>query len=338
MIELSSASSNPEEKLYIYQDDEIYIKRMVDCPLSQVNQAWHEGFDDGYTKKFGVTYRFTIDQLIQRFTIETHSLEYSVVCYCKQTNRPIGFIASGVRTLKNGMVMSWNGGTAIIPEYRRKGIGKKLMRAQEQMYVEAKVDIASIEVVLQNESALNLYKEMGFADYGLFVNMNQSGAISKDLFNLAGPLKLRPRPCTPQEVGALDWYPSYVPWQTQWQSHVFGGDCIMIENQDTNEIVAYAVTKNRYDANGHVDFFSLRQTLLNPLLSLDDQQQDQILNTILFNVLKPDLTCPRNITHAPLFPALNEKIVDFAQKLGFKKFIDILCLKKSLTNKFDLGF
>jgi len=327
------SNTTTTNKLYVYEDDQIYIKRMVDCPFSEINRAWHEGFNDEYFQRFGYNYRFNYDALIQRFAIETHSLEVSVVAYCKNTHRPIGMIANGVRHLNSGYIVSWNGGTAVIPEYRRKGVARKLMNAQESLLKEAKVDISSIEVVASNFDAANLYKQLGFQGDSNFLYMNQSELIPLDAFSSAiasGPLKLRVRQSSPQEIGLIPFYPGYIPWQLQWESQVLGGGGIIVENQETNEIVGYALSKNIYDNKGNVKIYSVRQIQPNP--SLNQEETDQVLNVILDNLLKPGQTCTRNLYLAPNLPA-NEKIVSIVSKFGFTNFLDVLVLKKHLTDK-----
>lgn len=68
--------------------------------------------------------------------------------------RPVGFANLGLR----GEV-GWIGGVGVVPEHRRRGIGRRLMEA---VLAGAPGDVW-LEVIEQNEPALRLYEELGFA-------------------------------------------------------------------------------------------------------------------------------------------------------------------------------
>jgi hypothetical protein len=54
---------------------------------------------------------------------------------------------------------------AVLPEYRRRGIARKLVEATIQALRDRKAKIALLEVVEGNLPAFNLYKELGFEPY-----------------------------------------------------------------------------------------------------------------------------------------------------------------------------
>ncbi len=52
---------------------------------------------------------------------------------------------------------------AVLPEYRKRGIGRGLLEA---MFHETGLEYYTLEVRVSNESAINLYKSMGFLTFG----------------------------------------------------------------------------------------------------------------------------------------------------------------------------
>jgi ribosomal protein S18 acetylase RimI-like enzyme len=67
--------------------------------------------------------------------------------------RPVGFANLGLR---DGV--GWIGGVGVVPEHRRRGIGRRLMEA---VLGEAPGDVW-LEVIEQNKAAVRLYEELGF--------------------------------------------------------------------------------------------------------------------------------------------------------------------------------
>jgi ribosomal-protein-alanine N-acetyltransferase len=50
----------------------------------------------------------------------------------------------------------------VLPEFRRKGLGRELMAAAEDSIIEAGGDAVLLEVAVDNSSALRFYKKLGF--------------------------------------------------------------------------------------------------------------------------------------------------------------------------------
>ena len=70
--------------------------------------------------------------------------------------RLVGFIACDIRRLEN---TAWISTVGVLPEYRSRGIGERLMRE-----VEERVDVASIRLSVRasNHDAIRLYKRLGY--------------------------------------------------------------------------------------------------------------------------------------------------------------------------------
>lgn len=56
---------------------------------------------------------------------------------------------------------------AVLPQYRRQGIGEKLIKALIKSGEEKKLEFISLEVRVSNNNAISLYNKMGFEEVGL---------------------------------------------------------------------------------------------------------------------------------------------------------------------------
>ncbi len=70
--------------------------------------------------------------------------------------RLVGFIACDIRRSEN---TAWISTVGVLPEYRSKGIGEKLLREVEEL-----LDVASIRLSVRasNQSAIRLYQRLGY--------------------------------------------------------------------------------------------------------------------------------------------------------------------------------
>jgi len=59
---------------------------------------------------------------------------------------------------------------AVHPDFRRRGIAKELFFAIAKVAEDAGVEAYTLEVRISNESAISLYKGLGFVDYGIRKN------------------------------------------------------------------------------------------------------------------------------------------------------------------------
>lgn len=71
-------------------------------------------------------------------------------------------IASVYTVLDEGQIMN----VAVLPEYRRKGIALKLMKALITTLAEKGCEIITLEVAENNLSAISLYEKCGFTAVG----------------------------------------------------------------------------------------------------------------------------------------------------------------------------
>ena len=133
---------------------QIEIKRLSDCPLKDGVEAYNRGFEGYFYDQ-----KKDIDSFSKRFGLDELSPEYSVVAYYE--GQPAGIVLSGIKKV-NGEMVAWNGGTGVAKELRGKGVGRKLMNAVIDIYRENDVRYATLEAISRNESAIELYKKIGY--------------------------------------------------------------------------------------------------------------------------------------------------------------------------------
>jgi ribosomal-protein-alanine N-acetyltransferase len=81
----------------------------------------------------------------------------------------VGFIAGDVRP---GHRLAWIATLAVLPEYRRRGIGRTLLQTCEE---QLKVAQIRLNVRASNQAAVHLYKEAGYQKTGLWKNYYADG-------------------------------------------------------------------------------------------------------------------------------------------------------------------
>ena len=121
------------------------VKTVNTCTLDDVLAVWNEGFSDYF-----VPISMNLSELLERVVQEEISLEHSFIVYDDQ--RPVGILLNAIRTTSKRI--AWNGGTAIVPDYRGKGISTLLMKHTLEMYAKQNIDVAYLEAISENEKAI----------------------------------------------------------------------------------------------------------------------------------------------------------------------------------------
>ena len=76
-------------------------------------------------------------------------------------DRLVGFWLNGIRA-EGGRVRGYDGGTAILEDYRGRGYSGALAEAVEPLLIGAGVGTYVLEVLAQNETAFRIYRKQGF--------------------------------------------------------------------------------------------------------------------------------------------------------------------------------
>ncbi len=278
------------------------IKRMSECTFEEATKAWNRGFEGYYFDATSTVERFT-----HRLGMEGLSPALSVIAFVD--GEPVGLVLSGVRLI-DGKKVAWNGGTGVATEYRRQGVGRKLMEAALALYREEGIEIATLEAFSQNEKAISLYQQLGFEIVDRLLFLQNGEALAENPFAAGEELPYQHRRGIPQDVRSLSFYQSMVPWQTQWAG-IRDGESVIVQDE-RGEIVGYALSKRTFDDAGKLTSIVLLQCAADP----EREDGEAIIRFALAQVFAPfELTCRRTTFN---FPTKNEQVVNLLQRAGFQ--------------------
>ncbi|UFJ40245.1 GNAT family N-acetyltransferase [Brevibacillus humidisoli] len=284
----------------------VQIKRLTECTLEEAVTAWNKGFTGYY-----VDASTTADKFVSRMGQEDLSPSLSVVACIE--GRPAGLTLSGLRTI-HGRKVAWNGGTCVAPEWRGKGVGEIMIKAALERYEQEGVDTATLEAFVQNESAISLYRKMGYQVVDRLLFLERTGPFTAEPFAQSGEDLYTIRRVTPREVGLLPFYPRLAPWQTQWQSAKEGEGLLVIDQKGA--VVGFALYRRVYDEAGAVQAIFLLQCDAHP--EVDDA--DGIIRTALTELFAPyDLSCRRSTFN---LPASRQRLVQLLTTAGFQPTVE----------------
>lgn len=120
----------------------------------------HECFLTAFSD-YEVDMRMSREQFRQRLTRDGIRLEISSGAF--DGDRMIGFCMNAVGQWQ-GKSTAYDGGSAMIPEYRGRGIGTEMFAFLEPKLKEAAVVQYLLEVLTSNVPATNLYRKLGFVE------------------------------------------------------------------------------------------------------------------------------------------------------------------------------
>ena len=282
----------------------VELKRMNTCSFQNVIDAWNEGFQ-GYF----VEMTLTLEQLLARIIAEGILLEFSFIAFVD--DRPVGFLFNGIREVSSRK-RAWNGGTAVVSEFRGKGIGRLLVNAAVEMYTSEGVNLATLEAISSNYAAIALYESCGYQ-------------VIDELTFLQTELKIDDFPTTrsysvrqvhPAVVGSLDFYNDECSWQGHWMSVVLNhGEALVVLDEQDNP-VGYALSKKRFDDAGQFVSIALYQCEVSPNRHDKDQIIATALNAAFVPAAGPCLRRTNNLSES------NRTVVGLLEKAGFTTFIE----------------
>ncbi|QQE76721.1 GNAT family N-acetyltransferase [Brevibacillus composti] len=279
----------------------ISIKRFPACTLDEITMAWNRGFEGYY---FPIT--MTVETMMQRLGTEGYTSSLSVVAFAD--GEPVGLAASGVRTV-GGKKIAWNGGTGVKTEYRRQGVGRKLMEATLDLYREEGVHLATLEAVSQNDKAIALYRQLGYEIKDRLLFWQHTEPFVGDPFGDLSAHPYRIRRGIPQEAAALSFYPELIPWQNQWQS-LRDGEAIFAEDP-AGEVVGYVLFRRTFDEEGKLASITLRQCACQP----ERSDREEIVRVLLGHAYAPlSAPCRRGTFN---LPASEEWVLRVLEQAGF---------------------
>jgi ribosomal protein S18 acetylase RimI-like enzyme len=282
------------------------IRRLSACSFADAVQAWNEGFQ-GYF----VDMTLSLDRYLARLHREGLSLEFSLMAF--SDGKPAGFLLNGIRT-NAGPKVAWNGGTGVSPQFRGRGVGKALMRATVDLYEELGVQIATLEAISENEPAISLYQQFGYAVVDRLVFFNHEGELNERAFRQPNSQAYTATQVAPYLVGQLEFYQESVPWQGHWQSLIrHNGEALVVSNAAGNA-VGYALYKKKRDEQGRITEIALHQCVAMP--SADAEAIIGCALQTLYAPLELDTRSTYN------FSKSNEVVHAMLMEAGFTSFIE----------------
>lgn len=281
------------------------ITPLSECTFDQAVQVWNSGFE-GYFANITLT----TDQFMKRLVTQGLSPDLSIVAW--KNGKPIGCVLNGIRTI-SGKRVAWNGGTAVVPEYRRTGVGRRMMDACLDVYRGFNVDVAYLEALVDNGPAIALYEQCGYHIVDSMTCLVRTGPLPAKSFHShadTGYMKIGP----PSQVLTLPFYTPFATWQNQWQS-VAGGQSIILF--DPNHMpVAYALFKHAEGHDGTTESITLNQCEV----ATDSSNQREVVRQLLSEVFVKDEADFRRIAFN--IPTSNSELIDILVSAGFTPFAD----------------
>ena len=287
------------------------IKRLNTCSFQTANEAWNAGF-----KGYFVDLTLPLDRFVQRLSYENISLEHSLIAF--EQNRPVGFLLNAFRVSRNRK-SAWNGGTGVASDMRGKGVGKALVAATIDVYKSEAVDIAFLEAIKGNDSAIALYKNSGYQVFDELTNLQSDTSTNFT----STPTVYKVEEVHPAVVGALDFYYERSAWQTQWQSLAATcGEAVIVRDDDSSP-VAYALFRKKFNEQGKLLSIALCQLEL----AGERDDADAIISVVLDKIFPAGEY--RRTTYN--FRKSNRLIIEKLLDAGFTTYVEQVHMMKELS-------
>lgn len=275
------------------------VKRLNELTFDQALQIWNEGF-----KGYYVEVSMTLEAFMARIVKENLSISKSIVAF--DGNRPVGILLNGIQEF-NGVKIAWNGGTAVVPDYRKKGVGKFLVETSEKINRDDEVEIATLEAISENTPAIELYKKMGYkiVDSLLWMNSDLDMKLEESDHNYSYDKG------SAHDMLSLDIYNKDIkPWQTEW-FNVKDAELLTISDPATSTNVGYFLYRRVLDKSGS----QIATVLYQGTAVQEREDQKKIILAGLEKVFHPLGAKIKRI--AVNIPLENKVLVESLKELGF---------------------
>jgi ribosomal protein S18 acetylase RimI-like enzyme len=291
------------------------IRRLSTCSFEEALQIWNEGF-----KGYFVDVTLSLDAYLARLYSEGLSPEYSFIAF--SAGKLAGCLLNGIR-INAGRKVAWNGGTAVSSNFRGQGIGKVLVKAALELYAEQDVEVATLEAISANSSAIGLYQQAGYEIVDRLLFLQSNSAIRTKFSHHCDNDSYLIQSVPPAVVADLEFYESSAPWQTQWQSVLLKNGAALIIADGRGEAVGYALYKKTFDQEGRLAAIVLYQCAAAP-----GENAENIVACALEEVYGPlDVECHRS-THN--LSKKNELVCRFLTEAAFTPFAEQVHMAKTL--------
>lgn len=291
------------------------LRRLNTCTFDQALGIWNEGFSD-----YAPDVTLSLDGFLARLSDVAISPEYSFVAF--QDGRPVGFLLNAIGFI-GGRKVAWNGGTAVIPEFRSRGIAAALMAATIDLYGELGVETATLEAISGNDKAIALYGRFGYEVIDELMLLRHDTTLDPAILQVGGGGEYSVREVPPQAVSQLRFYRQTAAWQTQSivTSRKSGKGLIVLDREGAE--VGYALYQRTFDDEGMLVRIVLYQCEVNSHHS----DHRAIVATALQHVYAPlALQCTRTTNN---LSASNEELIELLLGLAFEPFVTQVQMARS---------
>src|ERR1051325_3696052 len=294
-------------------ENKIELRRLSECSFEQAVQIWNSGF-----KGYRVDMTRCLDAYLVRLHHDDLSPELSFVAF--SADQPAGFLLNGIRN-NGSKKVAWNGGTAISPEFRGKGVGHTLLSAAISLYRDQGVEFATLEAISDNEPAIALYEKFGYETVDRLLFLQRDGALSSPFVI---DKKYSVRNVAPASLQRLDFYDHSAPWSTQWQCVALRGGAAVIVSDERGKEIGYALYAKTYAEGGEVTAVTLFQCVAAP----GSHDAEGIVTALLDEVYGPhEVECRRSTFN---LSKKYEVVQRQLEKSAFVPFIEQLHMVKRL--------
>ncbi|QOS99033.1 GNAT family N-acetyltransferase [Brevibacterium sp. JNUCC-42] len=254
----------------------VTFKRLTELTFAEAVQLWNASFSEYF-----VDIQADISSLLKRLSKDELSPDLSIVAF--EEEEPIGFVLTGWRMIKDKKV-AWNGGTAIKPEWRGRGVGKLMMKELLSIYAELDIDVATLEAIAENKRAISLYEKMGYEIAGKIILVNQKGELKKGIIPPKPSNSYFLKQGMAAEALAIPFYQIWSPYQAQAMG-IQDGESVIAYN-DEGRCVGYVLYRRMFDNNGRMAGVTVHQCEINP--EINRQEREDITKELLAYVLSPE--------------------------------------------------
>jgi ribosomal protein S18 acetylase RimI-like enzyme len=131
-------------------------KFLNESRFEELHKTFLAAFSD-----YAVPFRHTEEQFRRHLRGNAVDLEFSVGCFAGQ--KMVGFTLNGFGVWEDRST-AYDAGTGVVPEFRRRGLSKKMFEFMLPVLRERGAERLLLEVITGNEKAVNLYRQLGFAE------------------------------------------------------------------------------------------------------------------------------------------------------------------------------
>ena len=274
------------------------INPLSNISLEKIYKTFVEAFSDYHVK-----FTLSFDDFL--FMMNRRGMNRDLSFGAFENERLLGFTLNGIG-LWNGFLTAYDTGTGIIPDYRKKGLAKRIFQESLPVLRQNNIKQYLLEVLKQNKVAYELYIKLGFEvsrefDYYVFKK--------NDIKNYAFakcPDKIRI-----EETDEIDWAKaiSFFDFEPSWQNSLEAikrsfDSYFRIAAYKNEDLVGFGFLQK---SNGDIPQIAVNKdfrrkgigsAIFRKLIDINQIENFQIINTE-----KTDIGMKKFLEHFNIFPS-----------------------------------